>query len=138
MPKKPHIPACETPKNAVEAIANPVHEALRGQGITPEMLAKKLKQELNAEETKTLKYKGIIDQSDLPRGFKIIGTGQDEDGNTETHVMYNVVSWRTQQEARKDAHKLRGDYPAEKHDVDIDGELNINIVKFSDIDNGDN
>lgn len=100
----------DTPKNAVEAIGNPIHEAMVSCGITPEILAKKLSEELEAEETVFAKFQGkIMDQTD-------------------------VIAWKVRQEARKDAHRLFGHYPAERHDVNVDGEINVNIVKYSDSD----
>lgn len=82
----------DTPKNAVEAIGNPIHEAMVSCGITPEILAKKLSEELEAEETVFAKFQGkIMDQTD-------------------------VIAWKVRQEARKDAHRLFGHYPAERHD----------------------
>ena len=72
-----------------------ITEALQGQGITPEYLAKKLKRELNAKETKV---------------FYDRKTGE---------VVYSkkLVAWEIRQRARQDAHKLLGHYPATRHEV---------------------
>jgi hypothetical protein len=43
-----------------------------------------------------------------------------------------MIDWGTRQRARMDLHKLRGDYPAEKHDVDVKQPINVIIRKFSD------
>ena len=66
-------------------------------GITSTYLIKKLKRELNAKETKFFQHEGRVVESE------------------------NVIAWGIRQRARQDAHKLRGDYPAEKveHDVGI-------------------
>lgn len=67
--------------------------ALINQGINGPYLAKKLKEELEAEElTKFYDGKGSIK------------------GKRE------AVAWAIRQKARQDAHKLRGDYPPEKVD----------------------
>jgi hypothetical protein len=38
-------------------------------------------------------------------------------GDGDTVIAWNEVDWSTRQRARMDAHKLRGDYPAEKHEI---------------------
>jgi hypothetical protein len=81
-------------------------------GVTPEYLAKKLKRELNASK---------------PEAFKATTREFDGEGNlikqTE-EVIYSkpMVDWKIRQEARKDAHKLRGDYPPEQYRVAVEGE----------------
>ena len=76
-------------------------KALENHGLTFDYLAKKLKRELNAKETKFFQKDGfVIEQHD-------------------------VVAWDVRQRARIDAHKLRGDYPAEKreHTHSVTGSL---------------
>ena len=76
-------------------------EVLENHGLTFDYLAKKLKRELNAKETKFFQKDGsVIEQHD-------------------------VVAWDIRQRARIDAHKLRGDYPADKreHTHSITGSL---------------
>lgn len=76
-----------------DSLRSPIIAALDGEGITIETLAKQLKRELKANETKHFAYQGIVqDQKD-------------------------VEAWDIQQRARIDAHKLRGDYPAEEHRI---------------------
>ena len=89
----------------VEAILRPIDEALQSQGITPTYLVKKLKRELNAKETKTIKVKGEITDT-LPGSYRVIAATEEE-----TVIAANFIDWRTRQQARKDAHALRGDYP---------------------------
>jgi len=36
------------------------------------------------------------------------------------------IAWKIRQEARKDAHKLRGDYPVER--TDLSGEITLRVV----------
>lgn len=74
------------------SIANPVKDALEAEKITLAHLAKKLRSELDARESKFFQKDG-----------KVISTR-------------TVVAWDTRQRARIDAHKLRGDYPAEKYE----------------------
>ena len=68
-------------------------------GITDEYLARKLKEELDAKITKQFQFNGeVIEAPD-------------------------VKAWEIRQRARIDAHKLRGDYPAERKHVQIEGGL---------------
>ena len=78
---------------------NPMGPAFEGAGITPEYLAKKIKSELNATTSteKAYTYK---------------------DGKT-LKVKSKTKHWDIRQKARQDAHKLMGDYPAEKHEVQV-------------------
>jgi hypothetical protein len=79
-------------QGAQEAL-NERTKALENHGLTFDYLAKKLKRELNAKETKFFQKDGfVIEQHD-------------------------VVAWDVRQRARIDAHKLRGDYPAEKREI---------------------
>jgi len=92
----------ELPANGFEAIDHPIHKALDSQGITPLFLAKRLKRELNAKEVKV---------------FKSTICGEDGECGDETIYSKPLVAWTIRQKARMDAHKLRGDYPAEKLDI---------------------
>ena len=94
--KKSNIP------NASDLIDNPMIGALDAQGIDITYLTKKLKKELNAKEQKVFNDKGEIVYSD------------------------KMITWKTRQEARKDAHKLRGDYPAERKE--LSGKLTLEEV----------
>jgi len=70
-------------------------------GVNDELLAKKLLEELNATEPKTFQYKGDVIESK------------------------EKIAWEIRQRARQDAHKLRGDYPSEKHHVTVEGGLPV-------------
>ena len=70
-----------TADEVTDFIGDPFLRSMNAEGITPEYLAKKLKEELNA--TKDEQY----------------------------------PDWKIRQEARKDAHKLRNDYPPERSEV---------------------
>lgn len=90
MPKKV---TKEDMKNAAP-ISGP--DFLDQKGISMEYLAKKLKRELNAKEQKVF--------------------------SSETSgIRYSakMIAWHIRQKARMDAHKLRGDYPVEKSELDV-------------------
>ncbi len=76
-----------------KSIESPVIAALEKEGITLSHLSKILHKELKAEEIKVFNDKGKI----------IYSKG--------------VPALDIQQRARIDAHKLRGDYPAEEHRI---------------------
>lgn len=90
MPKK------VTPEDMKDAEALSGPEFLQQKGISMEYLAKKLKRELNAKEQKVF--------------------SSDKAGITYSDKM---IAWNIRQKARIDAHKLRGDYPAEQSDLNI-------------------
>ena len=74
-------------------LLSPILEALDAEGITLPFLSKQLKKELKAKEIKVFNDKGTVIYSD------------------------GVPALDIQQRARIDAHKLRGDYPAEEHRI---------------------
>jgi len=80
----------------VEAMVHaPMQKAFTEAGITPDYLAGRLREELDANETRM-----FFDQR----------TGT---------LIYSkdLVSWKVRAEARKDAHKLLGHYPPERREV---------------------
>jgi hypothetical protein len=88
----------EEEKERARKIGEEIHEtalsgfrkAMEAEGITADVLAKQLKEELNANETKFFSHEGeVVDERE-------------------------VIAWRIRQEARKDGNKLRGDYPADQ------------------------
>jgi|GEM_PF-2106664 hypothetical protein len=80
-------------KQAADEARSETLKALEAQGITTPYLVKKLKRELNAKTTKFFQHEGKVTAE------------------------RSVVDWSTRQKARMDAHTLRGDYPAAKHQV---------------------
>ena len=90
-----------TAEDMVDAVLRPITAALAAQKITPEYLAKKLKRELNAKETKVFHANG--------------------------EVVYSkpMIAWGIRQKARQDAHKLLDHYPSEKHDVNVSGVIGL-------------
>jgi hypothetical protein len=77
----------------IDTLNAPIVRALDARGITVSYLARKLKAELNAKETKVFHHEGQVVYSDP------------------------LIAWGVRQEARKDAHALRGDYPPEKKEI---------------------
>lgn len=123
----------------------PMKQAFEVNGITPEYLAKKLKKELNAEKTVLQKVKGSAKVPLTPTGRPkkglaivtktgLIETRITDDGpkreysDGETVIAINMIDWSTRQKARIDAHKLSGDYPAEKHDVNLINTPMLNAI----------
>ena len=88
-------------KKIYDSLGQPLVQCLDDKGITVEYLADKLQEELDATEVKTFQYKGEVIQSDP------------------------LVAWEIRQRARMDAHKLRGDYPSEKHHVTFESGVPI-------------
>ena len=119
-----------TKKEAVEKLLSGYSRALMEAGITERALAKQLKRELKAKESRRVKIKGAVSPEALPRGRRLILTSGktvlDKDGNEvsgdgETVVEWDEVAWDVQQRARMDAQKLLGLYPAER----VDGEIRL-------------
>ena len=127
--------ASDSRQAAQEAI-NERTKALENHGLTFDYLAKKLKRELNAKKTITQKVKGSPG-NEMPDGYRrIVTTGlieyvKGEDGPEKEYsdgdslIQWDETAWDIRQRARIDAHKLRGDYPAEKreHTHSITGSL---------------
>ena len=84
-----------------EKVKADFRKTLDGLGVNDELLAKKLLEELNATEPKTFQYKGDVIESK------------------------EKIAWEVRQRARQDAHKLRGDYPGEKHQIKVEGDLPV-------------
>jgi hypothetical protein len=127
----------EAAEERKEQIFAETRNALEKSGLTLDYLTRKLKKELNAKVTKTQKIKGAV--HDLPKQFrKITTTGiieyvKGEDGpereysDGESLIQWDEDAMDIRQKARIDAHRLRGDYPAEKHEVNVTGNLSEKI-----------
>ena len=98
--------AAVTGDQIIQDLLHPFIEAMDEQKITPRLLARKLKAELNAKETKFFQKDGLVVES------------------------HDVIAWGIRQAARIDAHKLRGDYPSSKVEFpDVNGKpQNISAV----------
>lgn len=116
----------KTREEIIKDLLSPFQSALNAGGINEQFLIKQLKQEFKSKEPKVIKVKGAVKKEDLPRGYKVITTTGliefDKEGNREfsdgeTIIEYQVHNIGISQKARIDAHKLRGDYPAEKHEL---------------------
>lgn len=80
-------------RDDLDWLDSPIVKCMDGEGITLGWLIKKLKEEMEADETKVFNDKG--------------------------NILYSkgMTAWEIRQKARIDAHKLRGDYPAEEHKI---------------------
>ena len=101
------VNAQEAGFEAAKEARNETLRELENRGITWDLLTRKLKAELNARKVEV--FKGWV--KDLDEDGKVVSTHEE--------VIYSkgMVAWDIRQKARQDAHKLRGDYPAEKHEV---------------------
>jgi hypothetical protein len=95
------IEPSELRKRILDGLNSPLVQVLDSKGITLDVLADKLKEELDATETKTFQHQGKVIESE-PK-----------------------VAWDVRQRARQDAHKLRSDYPVERKHVSFEGGVPI-------------
>jgi hypothetical protein len=99
---------------------SPLLDTFKEYEITDDyLIGIKLKSELESIEPKFLKVKGAISKKDLPKGYTIVATsgtltydkeGEQLFGDGETIIRCDLADMRIRQDARKDAHKLKGDY----------------------------
>jgi len=80
-------------KSIGEIVRIPFQELMEKE-FSGEFLIEKLREELEAKETKFFAHEGHVNDK------------------------RDVIAWRVRQIARQDAHRLRGDYPAEKHEIE--------------------
>jgi hypothetical protein len=98
----------------------PFGPILDKHGITADALAKELKKELSAKETKFIKIRRNAQADEIVRQItdsvgakKRVSKVKVVHETTEEQIIaVDVVNWTTRQNARIDAHKLRGDYPS--------------------------
>ena len=127
-----------TPDQALDALKFvPMAEMLTNRGITKDYLARKLKSELNAKETKFIKLKKNQLLSDAVKEIKdevreiLDGKAQPQrskvrvvyETTEETIIAIDVKSLGIRQRAREDAQKLLELYPDPKLSVDFTGNL---------------
>jgi len=105
----------------------PFLEEVEKRGIDADFLIKRLKKAFDAKQTTNIKIKGAINPDDLPKGYKAVATsgflaydkeGRQLCGDGETLIQFNEDDMGIQEGARKDTHKLRGDYAPEKVKVE--------------------
>jgi hypothetical protein len=98
---------------------------LQKEGITAPFLAKELKRELHAKETKIIKVKRNAQADEVVRQItESVGAKQKaaskvriiHETTKEQVIAIDVVNWSVRQTARMDANKLRGDYAPQKYE----------------------
>jgi len=121
-----------TTDDMIRNLISPHTEARASLGLTPLYWAKQLKAESKAKTSKTLKVKGAISKSALPRGVKVMAVtgvivsmdeGQRDYSDGESVITWDETDWGTRQRARMDAQKLDNAYPAEKVDITLNETL---------------
>jgi hypothetical protein len=90
------LPAPDREKQ-IQHILSGYHDELDKIGISEKLLARKLKAELNARETKAFKH-------------------SDKDGNSEVVYSKGMVAWDIRQKARMSAEKILGIAGADKQE----------------------
>jgi len=103
-------------QDMIDAVLHPTLEACNNAKIDLASLLKDLKKELKAKETKYIKVKKGVTAKDTdkktPKKAKII-----YETSEEVLLAIDMINWTARQAARKDAHMLRGDYPAKNVEV---------------------
>jgi len=121
-----------TGEQLIQDLLHPHIAARESLGLTPLYWARQLKAESKAKVSKTLKVKGAISNSALPRGVKVMAVtgvivsmadGARDYSDGESVVTWDEVDWGTRQRARMDAQKLDNAYPTEK--LELSGNLNL-------------
>jgi len=110
----------------ISAITTPMFGVLTSRGITMESLARDLKRELKAKETKIFKVKrGLIElpnaETKIRRYRTIMAT------NEEIVIAVSHIAWGVRQSARQDAQKLLNLYPPERHELSGPGGKPVEI-----------
>lgn len=98
---------------------------LQEKGPKLEKILLRLRQSLNAQETKIVKLKGAVNQNDLPKGFRLIAnTGivlQNDDGNQfgngESLIAYDLIAHGHRLRAIDLALQLHDAMPSQKHEL---------------------
>jgi len=124
-----------------------VLEAMKDEKMTARYLVKRLKREMKAKKLTRLKVNGVVTPEKTATGRRkagaprVVGTSgvtievpgegnADIYGDGETVLEFSDEDMHLQQKARMDAHKLRGDYPSEKHDLKVTGDLTVIVKKY--------
>jgi len=105
-----HEPTPKQCEEAADRALEAIRDVLDAEGIDGRYLSKKLKRELNAKKTETFKGEVLIPKDPKDPNSELIKVGS---------VIYSapMINWEVRQKARQDAHKLRGDYPPDKHEL---------------------
>jgi len=97
-----------TKDDILKGLVAPMVETFEHKGITKELLAEKLMDELDAGRRESYRAK-IVKKVWNEEKRKFVDV-------IDTAIIYTEVEpeWDVRQKARQDAHKLRGDYPPEE------------------------
>lgn len=96
----------------IAAETSPIRRALFAEQIDESELARRVRAELDAEDTKIVQFDGLPESQDLhDMGVKVISKDK---GKGKTVLAVKTRDWTTQQRARMDAQKLMGLYPADE------------------------
>ncbi|MFH2076766.1 MAG: hypothetical protein ABIJ57_15735 [Pseudomonadota bacterium] len=112
--------------------------AARKHKITIDRLFKKLNEELEAHETKSIKVKGAINPKDLPPNRRLVVESGiiehrkegDTYGDGDSVIEWDEINWKVRQEARRDAEAHLGIKPAEKVEHDLSGSLMAAVAAY--------
>jgi hypothetical protein len=112
---------------AVEELNGPTFaDLMASNGLTAGKLIHQLKKELKANSKKTVKVRGAVGKGQLKNGHKVVAVsgyvvetkeGTELYGTGETVLESSEPNWTIRQNARMDAQKLMGLYPAEKNEL---------------------
>ncbi len=105
-----------TSEQLAKDLLNPFKDVLLKGGIDDDYLIKQLKKEFENEEPKVIKSSGKLDSRSLPKNYKVIAKPTKDNPYGDTIIECRLHNLGISQKARMDVHKLRGDYPAEKHE----------------------
>lgn len=92
-----------------EMTIRPFVQRMEAMGLTEDYLITRTKEALNAKQPGRIKVRGMVDPGSLGKGAKIVAASEQE-----AVIEWNDPAWTVRSDAIKNAHKLRGDYPAER------------------------
>jgi hypothetical protein len=106
-----------SPEDFLKSISTPITEMMDKHGLGLERRIKQLKAEFKAYTPEIIKFDGKLPKNFiLPKGFRIVA--QDK---FKTIIEAKRIDMGVRQRARMDAHKLAGDYPSEKIELNPSG-----------------
>ena len=138
MPLKTPEDHAKSKQDLQDSLLRPFIEALEKRNINADFLADLLVEGAGATVTKTAKLRGRVNPGDLPPVVRILAYSSKpmidkagleyEDG--DTLIAWEEINHPIRQDVRMDAHKLRGDYPAMKHEVS--GPSGVPLIPLTD------
>jgi hypothetical protein len=123
-----YLPDRPSKEEVVDRIISSYHRALQNAGVSEDALAKQLKAELRARKPVNFKIRGKI-KGKLSRGKRVVLESVAKAGDGETVIHWTEREWHIQQQAREDAQKVLGLYPAERHEVGVESESLVEIAR---------